>query len=128
MSVHPANPWTYEDYLDFPDDGKRYEIVDGEVHVTPAADTRHQDIVGWVFVRLYQHVDRHGGGRVFVAPYDVVLSDTDVVQPDVLFVAEAARTGSPRPTCRGHRPWPSRSCRIPTTTGCASAGSTLSSV
>ncbi len=89
MSVHPASPWTYEDYLDLPDDEKRYEIVDGEVRVTPAANTRHQDIVGWVFVHLYQHVVASGAGRVFVAPYDVVLSPTDVVEPDVLFVAAA---------------------------------------
>ncbi len=89
MSVHPATPWTYEDYLDFPDDGKRYEIVDGEVHVTPAPLLRHQDIVGWLFVRMYEHVSEHGGGRVFVAPVDVVLSPTDVVEPDVVFVADA---------------------------------------
>lgn len=89
MSVHPATPWTYEDYLDLPDDGRRYEIVDGEVHVTPAANTRHQDIVGWIFRRIADHLDHEGGGRVFVAPYDVVLSSTTVVQPDVVFVAEA---------------------------------------
>lgn len=89
MSVHPATPWTYEDYLDFPDDGKRYEIVDGEVYVTPAPLIRHQGIVGWLFVRMYEHVREHGGGRVFVAPVDVVLSPTDVVEPDVVFVADA---------------------------------------
>ncbi len=89
MSVRPATPWTYEDYADFPDDGKRYEIVEGEVHVTPAANTRHQDIVLRIARGLADHVDAHGGGRVFVAPYDVVLSPTDVVEPDVLFVAEA---------------------------------------
>ena len=89
MSVRPATPWTYEDYLDFPDDGKRYEIVDGEVHVTRAPNTRHQDLVLCLVRRIADHVDQHGGGRVFVAPYDVVLSTTDVVEPDVLFVAEA---------------------------------------
>jgi Uma2 family endonuclease len=89
MSVRPATPWTYEDYLDFPDDGKRYEIVDGEMFVTPAPNIRHQDIVGWLFVRLYEHVQRHGGGRVFVAPVDAVLSPTNVVQPDIVFVADA---------------------------------------
>ena len=89
MSVRPATPWTYDDYLDFPDDGKRYEIVDGEVFVTPAPNIRPQDIVGWLFVRLYEHVQRHGGGRVFVAPVDAVLSPTDVVQPDIVFVADA---------------------------------------
>jgi Uma2 family endonuclease len=89
MSVRPAIPWTYEDYLDFPDDGKRYELVDGEVFVTPAPNVRHQDIVGWLFRRIGDHVERHGGGRVFVAPLDVVLSPTDVVEPDILFVASA---------------------------------------
>jgi Uma2 family endonuclease len=89
MSVHPA-PWTYDDYVDFPDDGRRYEIVTGEVHVTPAANTRHQDLVLFVVRRIADHVDRHGGGRVFVAPYEVVLSPTDIVQPDVLFVADPA--------------------------------------
>ncbi len=89
MSVRPATPWTYEDYLDFPDDGKRYEIVDGEVFVTPAPNTRHQDIVGLLFRRIGDHVERHGGGRVFVAPYDAILSPTNVVQPDIVFVADA---------------------------------------
>ena len=90
MSVRPATPWTYEDYLDFPDDGKRYEIVDGEVFVTPAPNTRHQDIVGLLFRRLGNHVEQHGGGRIFVAPYDAVLSPTDVVQPDIVFVSDTA--------------------------------------
>ena len=90
MSAHPTIMWTYDDYQDFPEDGKRYELVHGEVFVTPAANTRHQDIVGWVFATLYDHVRRHRLGRVFVAPYDVVLSQTDVVEPDVLFVASAA--------------------------------------
>lgn len=89
MSVRPATPWTYEDYLHFPDDGKRYELVDGEVFVTPAPNIRHQDIVGWLFVQLYEHLRRHGGGRVFVAPVDAVLSTTDVVQPDIVFVSDA---------------------------------------
>lgn len=89
MSVRPATPWTYDDYVDFPDDGRRYEIVEGEIYVTPAANTHHQDIVGLVFRRIADHVEHHGGGRVFVAPYDVVLSPTNVVEPDVLFVADA---------------------------------------
>lgn len=87
----PATPWTYEDYVDFPDDGKRYEIVDGEVYVTPAPNLRHQDIVGLLYRRIADHLDRHGGGRVFFAPVDVVLSATNVVEPDIVFVADADR-------------------------------------
>ena len=91
MSVRPATPWTYDDYLHFPDDGKRYEIVDGEVYVTPAPNLRHQDIVGLLYRRIADHLDRHGGGRVFFAPVDVVLSPTNVVEPDIVFVADADR-------------------------------------
>jgi Uma2 family endonuclease len=101
MSVRPSSPWTYEDYLDFPDDGKRYEIIDGEVYVTPAPLVRHQDIVLFVARKIADHLDRHGGGRVFVAPLDVVLSPTDVVEPDVLFVAEADGHRITRPNLQG---------------------------
>jgi Uma2 family endonuclease len=89
MSVRPATPWTYDDYVEFPDDGKRYEIVEGKVFVTPAPNLRHQEIVGLLFVRMYEHARRNGGGRVFVAPVDTVLSPTNVVQPDILYVADA---------------------------------------
>lgn len=79
---------TYADYAAFPDDGVRRELIDGEVVVTPAPNTRHQDLVVRLVVMLSNHVGA-GGGRVFVAPYDVVLTDHDVVQPDVVFVADA---------------------------------------
>jgi len=101
VSVRPSSPWTYEDFLDFPDDGKRYEIVEGEVHVTPAPNVRHQDIVGWLFRQIADHVDRYGGGRVFVAPLDVVLSPTDVVEPDVVFVAPAGADRITRANLQG---------------------------
>lgn len=78
---------TYEDYLDFPEDGLRHELIEGDHAVTPAPSTRHQRIVR----RLFRHLDGFvtGGdlGEVFVAPYDVLLSEADVVQPDLLFVA-----------------------------------------
>lgn len=88
MAVRPGHRLTYEDFLAFPDDGVRREIVAGEVYVTPSANTRHQNLVGRVFAALYNWVKANGGGQVFVAPYDVVLSDGDVVQPDVVFVAD----------------------------------------
>lgn len=78
---------TYEDYLHFPNDGRRYEILEGEVYVSPAPTTKHQTVVGNVFARLLEFVKRKKLGRVFVAPTDVVLSRTNVVQPDVLFLS-----------------------------------------
>ncbi len=81
------NKLTYEDYLTFPDDGKRYEIIDGDLFMAPAPDTDHQDISGNLFVLLRRFVRRHQLGRVFYAPYDVVLAEHDIVEPDIIFVA-----------------------------------------
>jgi Uma2 family endonuclease len=87
-----APPLTYEDYVLIPEDGKRHEIIDGDEYMTPAPTTPHQRIVGRLFNRLYRHAEDHARGEVFVAPCDVLLSETDIVQPDVLFVAaERAR-------------------------------------
>ncbi len=87
MAVQPHTKLTYEDYASFPDDGIRRELIDGEVHVTPSPVTRHQRIALRLARLLADHVDEHNAGEVFIAPYDVVLSPHDVVQPDIAFVA-----------------------------------------
>lgn len=79
---------TYEDYLLIPDDGQRHEIIDGEEHVSPSPSTPHQRIVQHFLVHLTLHVEDNQLGEVFVAPLDVILSDTNIVQPDVLYVSE----------------------------------------
>ncbi len=86
MSTPASLRFTYEDYLLLPED-RRYEIIDGDLFMTPAPGTPHQRIVGNLYLRLRQHVDDRGLGEVLIAPCDVVLSPTNVVQPDVLFVA-----------------------------------------
>jgi Uma2 family endonuclease len=88
MAVEPRKLLTYEDFLAFPDDGVRREIVDGEVFVTPSPNVRHQDLIGYLFTTLYNHIEAHGGGRVFVAPLDDRLSEHDIVEPDVIFVSD----------------------------------------
>ena len=80
---------TYEDYAALPDDGRRYELHEGELSVTPAPGTDHQDILGNLFVIIRGHVRARGLGRVFVAPVDCILADITVVQPDIVFVAAA---------------------------------------
>lgn len=77
---------TYQDFLAFPDDGDRHEILDGALHVTPAPRLRHQDVVLRLAVALSNHVEAHGGGWVYVAPTDVLLADNNIVEPDVIFV------------------------------------------
>ena len=79
---------TYDDLASFPDDGLRREILGGELVVTPAPRLRHQDIVGRLHLDLGGLVKQHGGGRVYLAPTDVILSIRDVVEPDLVFVAD----------------------------------------
>jgi Uma2 family endonuclease len=87
-----SNRLTYEDYLLFPDDGKRHEIIDGDHCVTPAPKTKHQKVSFNLSVALGSFVKQRGLGLVLAAPTDVILSDDNVVQPDLLFIS-AARAG-----------------------------------
>jgi Uma2 family endonuclease len=86
-----ARKLTYHDFVKFPDDGKRHELVDGVHHVTPSPFTLHQRVVGNLYFLLRLHLETHGGGEVFVAPFDVVFTMFDVVEPDLLFVSDARR-------------------------------------
>ncbi len=88
MAVRPKRLLTYEDFLSFPNDGVRREIVEGEILVTPAPDIRHQDLVLRLGTTFFNHIRAHGGGRAFISPLDVRLSEHDVVEPDVIFVGE----------------------------------------
>ena len=86
VTAQPAIKRTYADYCRTPD-GERYELLDGELIVAPAPNSAHQRVdakLGW---RLAQFVEERDLGEVFFAPYDVVLSETDVVQPDLLFIS-----------------------------------------
>ena len=79
--------FTYEDLRHTPDDGKRYEVLEGDLIVSPSPQWKHQRIVH----RLHTYLtswENAGYGSVCTAPLDVVLSDRDVVQPDLLFIAK----------------------------------------
>lgn len=86
----PAQPsgrkLTYDDFLLFPDDGQRHELIDGEHFVTPSPTTRHQRLSIRLSTALYAHLRDHGGGQVFHAPLDCVFSTFDIVEPDVLVI------------------------------------------
>jgi Uma2 family endonuclease len=84
--------WTYEAYAAIPDDGNRYEIIDGVLYVTPAPGFAHQNAVLWFGMHLRSHVQVGGLGVVLVAPFDVDLGlERNVVQPDVLVVLNEHR-------------------------------------
>lgn len=79
--------YTYQDYLLFPDDGNRHEIIGGEHYVSPAPSLRHQIIASNFHLLVGPFVRENRLGHFLFAPLDVVLSDEDVVQPDLLFIS-----------------------------------------
>ncbi len=83
----PSVKFTYEDFLHFPDDGKRHEIIDGEHFVTPSPNTKHQAISFNLSGLLWAYLKEHALGRVFAAPFDVFFSDVNVVEPDLLYIS-----------------------------------------
>lgn len=85
MGVPDSLRFTYEDYLLTPDD-RRYELVDGDLLLTPAPTPYHQRVCGNLFAVLLEFVRSRRLGEVLLAPCDVVLSRFDVVQPDILFI------------------------------------------
>lgn len=79
---------SYDLYRLLPDDGKRYELIDGELmEMTPAPTPQHQRILGHLFSPLTAFVDANHLGEVFIARIGVVLDDHTVVEPDILFVS-----------------------------------------
>jgi Uma2 family endonuclease len=78
---------TYADYAALPDDGRRYEIHGGELSETPAPSPRHQKVALNLAAALDAHVKANQLGEVFISPIDVILSDSTIVQPDILFLA-----------------------------------------
>lgn len=78
---------TWDDYALFPDDGQRHELIEGERYVTPAPVRKHQMIVVNIVTAIRSHLKQHPLGFVYVAPFDVILSNYDVVEPDVLYVS-----------------------------------------
>jgi Uma2 family endonuclease len=80
--------FTYEDYLQLPDNGKRYEIIDGELYMSPAPTTGHQRVVGNFFGTIWHFLQQNPLGEVFAAPADVIFSEINVFQPDVVFLSK----------------------------------------
>jgi Uma2 family endonuclease len=88
--MKPAGPGvklTYDDYVHFPDDGKRHELIDGEHYVTPSPNARHQRISGTLHGLIWTWLQAHPVGQLFYAPFDVVFSEFDVVEPDLLYLS-----------------------------------------
>jgi Uma2 family endonuclease len=103
-SVQPIRVhMTYADYCTLPSDGKRYEVLEGELVMYPAPSLNHQRVSRKLESILLDHIENNNLGEIFYAPVDVILSETNVAQPDLVFVsrekssilAEKGISGSP---------------------------------
>jgi len=83
---------TYDDYVLFPDDGMRHELIDGEHYVTPSPNRKHQKVSGNLFLLIGSWLEQHPIGQVYYAPFDVVFSKFDVVEPDLLYMSNERAT------------------------------------
>jgi len=88
-SQAPGVKLTYDDFLLFPEDGKRHELIDGEHYVTPSPNTKHQRLSTNLTVVIGSWLEHHPIGQLFHAPFDVVFSNLDVVEPDLLYLSNA---------------------------------------
>lgn len=87
-SMNPtATKMTYDEYCLLPEDRNQYELIDGELIVTPSPTRRHQKIVGRLYSRLSVYVESQSLGEVYVAPLDTIFNKYTVLQPDILFVS-----------------------------------------
>ena len=89
MTKHSSAKLTYDDFAQIPNDGLLHEIIDGEHYVTPAPSKRHQRILLRLSVLIENHLQQHRVGEVFFAPFDVLLSQFDILEPDLLFISQA---------------------------------------
>ena len=81
--------WTYQDYLHLPDDGKTYQIIGGELIMAPAPSLSHQGVSRNLEFIIWNFVKRHNLGEVFDAPVDVIFSQVNVAQPDIVYISSS---------------------------------------
>lgn len=82
--------WTYDDYAAIPEDGKRYEIVNGVLYMSPSPSWSHQEIIGEIFAHLRTYLRTTELGGVFMAPIDVELAPNTVFQTDVVVLLKTS--------------------------------------
>ena len=86
--VNRAVKYKYLDYANLPEsEGKRYELIEGELYMVPSPGPNHQNVVFALSRALHAFIEERRLGKVMIAPLDVVLSDEDVLQPDIMFVS-----------------------------------------
>jgi Uma2 family endonuclease len=84
--------WTYDDWARLPDDGTRYEVIDGELYMTPPPSVPHQSALVYLVTKMSNFVESRGLGYVLPAPLGVRLPNQPVpLEPDIVFVSSARK-------------------------------------
>jgi Uma2 family endonuclease len=89
MGIELGTKLTFEQFRQLPDDGKLYELVHGEAHLTPSPTTKHQIVLYRLITSLHAYLSRNPLGRLLFAPLDVRLSADTALQPDLIFITNA---------------------------------------
>ena len=85
--------WTYKDYCRLPDNGMRYEVIEGNLYMTPAPRPKHQRVIARLHGYFWDYLKQHPVGEVFLSPIDVIIHKLATpVQPDLLFISHEKLT------------------------------------
>ncbi len=79
--------WTYDDYITLPDDLNIYEIIEGELYMAPAPIPKHQKICHNIQRLLGNYLQKNNAGEIYPSPVDVVFDKSNILQPDIIFIA-----------------------------------------
>jgi Uma2 family endonuclease len=93
--VTPTSPGvklTYDDFVQLPDDGRRHELIDGEHYVTPSPNQKHQKVLLQLSLFIGNWLEQRSIGQMYFAPFDVVFTQFDVVEPDLLYMSNERAT------------------------------------
>ena len=86
--TYTSTIWTYADYCELPSDGKQYQVMGGVLYMVPSPNYEHQRVLRKIFLPIANYAEKEKLGEAIFAPFDVVFTQTDVVQPDILFVSK----------------------------------------
>jgi Uma2 family endonuclease len=83
---------TRHDYQELPEGPPHYQVIEGDLVMSPSPNLFHQSVAGRIYLILAQFLEKHPIGFVFIAPLDVFLTELNVYQPDVVFVSNQRRS------------------------------------
>ena len=88
QAIQKNKRWTYDDYINLPDDHNIYEIIEGNLYMTPAPTPKHQNVSLNLAFLIKSYLKEHLIGKIYEAPIDVLLGQQTVVRPDILFISK----------------------------------------